>query len=241
MSQRSSDGRARTAVQSIEFLSAKTNPMDYSRELHEWFHVAQLLDHTLSSHELLGQESKPAHHSCTAVHDLVLLVLLQGRSVLGQIERVKVVVSWWTPVIVLLECRKLNSADKRDNLEPSFNWDLVDGSDGACLAEVGAWEMNNPLHYKTQNGKHTNPSMLQLRGTGVLQVNVIRQIERVEPDIPREPAVQILGALQERDGLGHCHHHGSRAPRPPHRHSLSSKPTGSKRNSRYERHFYSLQ
>lgn len=164
----------------------------------------ELSNDRLAGDQDLDNETSDSNHGKSAVlHfiDLVLLDLIWST----QVQGVETEVS--TRCVGFLECDKFDEADHGNDLNPADDRNGVDSLERVRLRVQNIGQMNKFLNHHTESSKHTNTAMLQFRGGSIIEVDVVRQVQRIKSIITRTRSVQFRWPFQKRDSftLGHTH------------------------------------
>lgn len=136
----------------------------------------------------MHHETNAGDHSQTAI--LEFLELQFPHVALGtHAERVEAIVN--ARFVGLLEGHQLNDSNSDENLDPAFDGDSVDSLEGVGLGEHGARKVDELLDKHSGDGEHSDAAILELAGGGVVLIDVIRQVQRVEAVVTNAAAVEL--------------------------------------------------
>lgn len=164
----------------------------------------ELSNDRLAGDQNLDNETSDCNHGKSAVlHfiDLVFLDLIWST----QVQRVETEVS--TRCVGFLECDKFDKADHGDDLDPADDRNGVNSLERVGLRVQNVGQMDKFLNHHAESSKHANSTVLQFRGGSIVEVDVIRQVQRIESIITRARSVQFRWPFQKRNSLTHGHTH----------------------------------
>jgi hypothetical protein len=132
-----------------------------------------------------------------------LFSLLRGH--LGHHATVKANVTWFALAVVLLKVGEFDGSNTKEDLDVSGETNRLDGAKNISVGELVAWEVDTGLlNNHTNNSKHADAAVLELSPACVLQISLdIGKSHRVKAHVTCHGAIELIGADQERDGLGH--------------------------------------
>lgn len=166
--------------------------------------------------------SEEGNHSKAAVNNFLGLNSLKicGTLSVKKSKEIPTNVTRGALSIVLVEGSKLNGTDGSEDLHVSGESNLRNSGERVSVGELLTRDMpSRPersvfLSDHSDDSKHADASMLQLRPTCVLQVRLnFRQAHRVETNITSHGSIELFWADQEWNGLGHLSVQGNNSPR----------------------------
>mmetsp|Transcript_30667 Transcript_30667/g.64179 ORF Transcript_30667/g.64179 Transcript_30667/m.64179 type:complete len:238 (-) Transcript_30667:183-896(-) len=171
--------------------------------------VGELLKNRGLGDDSLVDEAANGDHGKAGVLELGELISPEGRLVSREVERVEAEVARLA-VGIGEHVGGGHGESVRDELDQANGDENLDhataGSGRPCLKsnllrEGGAREVNELLNQDTGSGEHANASVLELRLAHPLDVPIVREAKRIEANIARQCAIQLLRARKEGDCL----------------------------------------
>lgn len=141
----------------------------------------------LSGDENLHDETDRRNHSETGILEFFQLKFL--RVLLAHTEWVKSVVS--TALKCLLEGGEFDDGDSDEDLNPAFDGDGINSLERVWFGEGWSGQMNDFLHEHSETSEHGNSAVLQFAGAGVVEIDVVGEVQRVESDVTDTGAVKL--------------------------------------------------
>mmetsp|Transcript_44 Transcript_44/g.111 ORF Transcript_44/g.111 Transcript_44/m.111 type:complete len:250 (-) Transcript_44:55-804(-) len=192
----------------MNYYSTRRTTLSRPQNLGEGLEVGELLNDALAGDKLLEDEAHNSDHSKARVLQLIEFEFLDRAGLPHaegiEPERARLAVLH----IVAPERGQLDQRNHGDDLGPALKRNLPDGSQRPRLREVGPREVHEARDDETEDGEHGDSAILKFALAGVLEVDVVGEVERVEAGVANHGAIEGGGRLEEGDGLRLAGGHG---------------------------------